>query len=125
MPAAQRDLLILNPGYPDATGGVEATVLGGGRVQADPNLTMPYIHQASIGVERPLTPTLMFQASYMFACAGRNQLRSRNVNAPDAFGIRPEPDVGTVTQIESTGRSGDRSFQRQSELQDCRSGGRS
>ncbi len=35
---AQRDLLILNPGYPDPTGGVEATVLGGGRVQADPDL---------------------------------------------------------------------------------------
>jgi hypothetical protein len=101
---AQRDLLILNPGYPDPAGAVEATVLGGGRVQADPNLRMPYVHQASIGVERPLTQTLIFQASYMFL-RGRNQLRSRNVNAPDAFGVRPEPSVGTVTQIESTGRS--------------------
>jgi hypothetical protein len=27
------------------------------------------------------------------------------VNAPDANGVRPEPAVGTVTQIESTGRS--------------------
>jgi hypothetical protein len=32
-------------------------------------------------------------------------MRARNVNAPDAFGVRPEPDIGTVTQIESTGRS--------------------
>jgi hypothetical protein len=101
---AQRDLLILNPGYPDPAGGVSATVLGGGRVQADPNLTLPYIHQASIGLERALTQNVMFQASYMMM-RGHDELRSRNVNAPDAFGLRPEPLVGTVTQIESTGRS--------------------
>ncbi len=101
---AQRDLLILNPGYPDPAGGIEATVLGGGRVQADPNLKMPYVHQASIGVERRLTQTVNVQASYMLM-RGRNQLRSRNVNAPDAFGVRLEPNVGTVTQIESTGQS--------------------
>jgi hypothetical protein len=101
---AQRDLLILNPGYPDPTGGAAATILGSGRVQAAPDLRMPYVHQASIGIERPITQALMFQASYN-RIRGRNQLRSRDVNAPDAFGIRPEPGVGTVTQIESTGRS--------------------
>ena len=37
----QRDLLILDPGYPDPRGGVAAEVLPGGRVQADPNLRMP------------------------------------------------------------------------------------
>ena len=103
-PDGQRDLLILNPGYPDPVGGVEATILAGGRVQADPDLRMPYVHQASIGIERPLGQGVNFQASYMMM-HGRNQLRSRNVNAPDAFGLRPEPGVGTVSQIESTGRS--------------------
>ena len=101
---AQRDLLILNPGYPDPAGGLAATVLPGGRVQADPDLKMPYVHQASIGIERPLTSSVNVQASFM-RILGRNQFRSRNVNAPDAFGVRPEPAVGTVTQIESTGRS--------------------
>ena len=101
---AQRDLLILNPGYPDPAGGIAATVLPGGRVQADPNLEMPYVHQASIGIERPITSSLNVQASFM-RLIGRNQLRSRNINAPDEFGIRPEPLIGTVTQIESTGRS--------------------
>jgi hypothetical protein len=101
---AQRDLLILNPGYPDPIGGVEATVLGGGRVQADPDLQMPYVHQASIGIERALTQSVNLQTSFMMM-RGRNQLRSRNVNAPDAFGARPEPSVGTVSQIEATGRS--------------------
>jgi hypothetical protein len=101
---AQRDLLVLNPGYPDPTGGVAATVLGSGRVQADPDLEMPYVQQASIGLERAVTQTLRLQASYMWM-RGYNQLRSRNVNAPDELGVRPEPGIGTVTQIESTGRS--------------------
>ncbi len=100
----QRDLLILNPGYPDPLAGSTAVVLPGGRVQADPNLRMPYFHQASIGAERPLTKTFSVQAS-MAIQRGRHQLRSVNVNAPDAAGMRPQPAVGTITQIESTGRS--------------------
>ena len=100
----QRDLLVLNPGYPDPIGGISAIVLPGGRVQAAPSLQLPYVHQASIGVERPITSTLNVQASYLFM-RGRNQMRSRNANAPDANGLRPEPNTGTVTQIESTGRT--------------------
>ena len=100
----QRDLLVLNPGYPDPIGGVSSIVLPGGRVQAAPGLELPYVHQASIGVERRLTPALNVQASYLFI-RGRNQMRSRNINAPDALGVRPEPNIGTVTQIESTGRT--------------------
>jgi len=99
----QRDLLILDPGYPDPAGGVTAEVLPGGRVQADPNLKMPYVQQASIGVDRPIGPFLTLQTSYQWQ-RGHNQLRSRNINAPDEFGVRPDPSVGTVTQMESTGR---------------------
>jgi hypothetical protein len=78
--------------------------LPGGRVQAAPDLGLPYVHQASIGVERPIAPGLTAQASLMLM-RGRDQMRSRNLNAPDATGVRPEPAIGTVTQIESTGRS--------------------
>ena len=101
---SQRDLLILNPGYPDPAAGASSIVLPGGRVQAAPGLSLPYVHQASIGIEHPFTQTLNVQASYQFM-RGRNQLRAININAPDAFGIRPESGIGTVTQIESTGRS--------------------
>ena len=98
----QTDILILNPGYPDpGTGGI---ALSGGRVVADPDLKMPYVHQASIGAERALTPTFTVQASLAMQ-RGVNQLRSRNLNAPDASGVRPQPTVGTITQIESTGES--------------------
>jgi hypothetical protein len=99
----QRDLLILDPGYPDPIGGLAAEVLPGGRVQADPDLKMPYVQQASLGVERPIGQFLTLQSSFQWQRGG-NQLRSRNINAPDPFGVRPEPSVGTVTQIESTGR---------------------
>ena len=99
----QRDLLILDPGYPDPRGGLTAEVLPGGRVQADPQLKMPYVQQASIGVDRPVGEFLRLQTSYQWQ-RGHNQLRSRNINAPDEFGTRPDPSAGTITQIESTGR---------------------
>ncbi len=99
----QRDLLILDPGYPDPAGGATAEVLAGGRVQSDPNLKMPYAHQASIGVDRPIGPHLTLQTSYQWQ-RGYNQFRSRNINAPDESGVRPDPSAGTITQMESTGR---------------------
>ena len=101
---SQRDLLIFNPGFPDPFLGTSPTILPGGRVQAAKNLSMPYIHQASIGAERAITPNLQAQASYQML-RGRNLMRSVNLNAPDAFGVRPEPNIGTVTQFESTGKS--------------------
>ena len=73
-------------------------------MQEAPDLSLPYIHQASIGAERAITPNLQFQASYQML-RGRNLMRAINVNAPDAEGVRPEPTIGTVTQFESTGRS--------------------
>jgi len=101
---SQRDLLIINPGDPDPSSGLTADVQPGGRVQADPNLRMPHVHQASIGIERQVTQTFQVQASYQML-RGRNQMRSININAPNELLIRPDPTVGTVTQFESTGRS--------------------
>jgi hypothetical protein len=101
---AQRDLLILNPGYPDPSSGVMADVQPGGRIQAHPELDMPKVHQAAIGIERQVTQNLSVQASYTML-RGRNQLRSININAPDEFGVRPDPTIGTVTQFDSTGRT--------------------
>ncbi len=100
----QSDLLVLNPGYPDPFVGTAPVVLPSGRVQASPDLRMPYVHQASIGAERTLLPNLNVQASLAMQ-RGFNQLRAVNVNAPDANGVRPEPSVGNVTEIDSTGRS--------------------
>ena len=100
----QRDLLIFNPGYPNPFLNDDTIILPGGRVQASPDLQMPYVHQASVGVERAITTNLQAQLSYQML-RGRHQMRAINVNAPDEFGVRPEPTVGNVTQFESTGRS--------------------
>lgn len=100
---AQRDLLVLNPGYPDPFAGAAATVLPGGRVLIAPDLRLPLVHQVSIGAERTFADSLTVQGSYM-RHDGRHQLRSINVNAPDAAGRRPQPGIGTIAQIDSTGR---------------------
>jgi outer membrane receptor for ferrienterochelin and colicin len=101
---SQRDLLILNPGYPNPFSGTLADVQPGGRVQSDPNLTLPYEHQVSIGLERQLTQNFTLQTTYLFT-KGYDQFRAVNVNAPDETGERPNPSIGTVTEFESTGRS--------------------
>ena len=74
-----------------------------GRIQAHPELQMPRVHQASIGYDRQLTPNVTVQTSYQML-RGRNQMRSRNINAP-VNGVRPNPEFGDITQFESTGRS--------------------
>ncbi len=76
----------------------------GGRIQAASDLKMPYVHQASIGIERQLTQNFSAQVNFQ-SLRGRNQLRAININAPDALGIRPNEAIGNVTQFESTGRS--------------------
>ena len=102
---SQRDLLIFNPGFPNPfIGGENSVILPGGRVQAATDLQMPYVHQASIGVERAITANLQAQLSYQLM-RGRRQMRAVNVNAPGLDGVRPEPNIGTVTEFESAGRS--------------------
>jgi len=105
---AQRDLLIV---YSE-DGAIEEQQPGG-RIQASPDLKMPKVHQASIGIERQVTQNFSVQASYQML-RGRDQLRSININAPVNVGFdpdgnpiwqRPDPTVGNITQFESTGRS--------------------
>lgn len=101
----QQEIVIQRPSYPDITGGIVANPLPPGRLQADPDLEMPYLHQASIGIERTFLETLRVMATYTMQ-RGRNQLRAVNVNAPHPeTGERPDPTLGNVTQLVSTGRS--------------------
>jgi hypothetical protein len=100
----QKDQLVLNPGYPDPYTGQLADLQPGGRIQAATNLSMPYQHQTSIGIERQLTTNLSTQVTFQ-SLIGRNQMRAININAPDADGVRPDPSVGNITQFESTGKS--------------------
>ena len=113
---AQRDLRVNCPGYPDPfalsadaacradLGGVPV-VQPGGRIQQSPDLRMPHVHQASASIERPIGANLRTMVSFQML-RGRSQMRSRDINTPDPVtGLRPEPSIGSVTQIESTGKS--------------------
>ena len=91
-----------DPGYPDPFAGAFATVLPASIIQSSENLAMPWMHQASIGVERNFG-ALRVQANYLMQ-RGFDQFRAVNVNAP-VNGVRPVPDAGNITELESTGQS--------------------
>jgi hypothetical protein len=97
----QVDEVIRFPGYPDPTGGDIAIPLPPSKIVEGPNLSMPFVHQASIGIERTFFETLRIQTSYMLQ-RGRDQFRSVNINAP-LDGVRPDPTLGNVTQLQSDG----------------------
>jgi hypothetical protein len=95
----QIDQVIQNPGFPVAEGG--GTRLPASVIRAA-SLGQPLIQQASFGLERPLASWADFRADYMWT-RGSNTLRSINVNAP-VNGVRPNPLVGNITEIQSTGK---------------------
>jgi hypothetical protein len=100
----QQDLVISNPGYPDPFFGASPSDVAPGRIQSAPDLRMPTILQTSIGVERRIGAGGQLTVSFLNA-RGWDILRGINVNAP-VGGVRPDPSLGNVTQIESSGRSG-------------------
>jgi hypothetical protein len=99
----QSDLDVRNPGFPDPFAGGTAITLPASRIQIDPNLRMPYIAQASIGVEQALPHNMRLMSQYSYR-RGIHQLRGRNINAP-VDGVLPDPGAGVVTQIESSANS--------------------
>ncbi len=103
----QQEIVIRNPIYPDPSGGTAGEALPPSRYQTSPGLEMPYVHQASLGVERTFFEALRVMTMYTMT-RGRNQLRARNVNAPvltEAGFVRPDPSLGNVVELESTGRN--------------------
>ncbi len=99
----QQDEVIRFPGYPDPSGGAIATPLPPSKILQAAGLSMPYVHQASIGIERTVLQALRLQASYMLQ-RGVDQFRSSNINAPIG-GVYPDPLYGLVTELQSTGAS--------------------
>jgi hypothetical protein len=95
--------VIINPSFPDPGAGT-GTRLPPSVTRAADDLAQPTIQQASIGFERSITPWMGIRSDYMWT-RGSSTLRSVNVNAPGPDGIRPDPSVGNVTQIQSTGRT--------------------
>ena len=100
----QRDIVVLNPGFPNPFSGGLQLALPPSRYQQDPNMKMPYIGQASFAVERQLPKQFQFIGTYLYQ-GGVHLLRSRNINAPIPGVGRPFPDAGNIIQFESTANS--------------------
>ena len=98
----QLDQVVRNPGYPDPfAGGVFQEVLPPSKYVLPAGLVMPRRAMVNIGLTQQIRPNVVLNANYSHT-EGRNRFRGRNVNAPVA-GVRPDPTLGNVTQVESTG----------------------
>jgi hypothetical protein len=95
---------IVQPGYPDPTLGGRALVLPAGRVQFAPNLKQPRLTETIAAVEQALPGEVRVNTMYIRR-RGSNQMRGVNINAPLATGLRPDPALGTVTEIQSIART--------------------
>jgi Carboxypeptidase regulatory-like domain len=100
----QRDLVISNPGYPDPFGG--GTSEAGtppGIIRARHDLLMPYNLRYTVGVDQPIGRILRFRGTYSHQ-NGHNLLRSLDANA-GIDGVRPDPAVRTITELQTKARS--------------------
>ena len=95
------EVIIINPGFPDPfSGGINQE-----RVSSfwrrSPQLRSPHVLSYSIGVSRRLGKTTSLRATYSHQ-RGIYQFRSRDINAPLENGIRPNPLLGRIIEIDSS-----------------------
>ena len=100
----QRDRVITNPGYPDPFGGGTGNLLPPSIIQSDKNMVLPYVIQASLGVETNPFKLFRLTTNYQYQ-RGVHFLRGINLNAP-IDGVRPNTLRGNVTNIQSSGYQG-------------------
>lgn len=101
-----QQILLTNPGYPDPFAfGALPEALPSNLVRFEPGLRLPYTAQYSIGIERKLLQSTTVTATYV-GNRGLHLFRSRDINAPlpPVFKERPDAFIGTLRQIESSGR---------------------
>jgi hypothetical protein len=100
----QSEVVVQNPGFPDPYSSGNLAVLPSGRIVQAADLKLPTVFRSNLAMERTLGTSTRIVVGYLFA-QGRDLLRGRNTNAPDASGQRPDLSAGNVSQVESTGRS--------------------
>jgi Carboxypeptidase regulatory-like domain/TonB dependent receptor len=105
----QSDLVVRNPCFPNPLACGTPSTLPPSRIVVDPNLAMPYLQQASIGLQQELPKNLRMMSQYFYR-RGVHQLRGRNINAPIPGFDRPDPAAGNITQIESSADSFNHTF---------------
>jgi Carboxypeptidase regulatory-like domain len=100
----QWDLVISSPGYPDPfSAGVTEAATPPSIIRVRADLEMPVNRRYSFGVDQPIGKIFRFRGT-VSRQTGENLFRSRNANAP-VDGVRPDPSVLNITELESTARS--------------------
>ena len=117
-----QELTIENPGFPDPFEGGAAVEFPVGRVQQATDLRMPTIRQGTVAVEQRIGRALRLNAGYTLR-DGTDLLRGRNINAPGADGVRPDPSAGNIIEIRSIGHERQRNPYVRMELEKRATGG--
>ena len=93
----------MNPGYPDPLGGGAAQeVLPPSKYQLAGDLVFPKRVLGLVALTQQVSQTFGLNLSYSHT-NGWDRYRGRNINAP-LDGVRPEPSLGNITQVESTAK---------------------
>jgi hypothetical protein len=96
---------LLDPNYPNPlSGAAPVAAFPPNIARFSPTLKSPYTIQYSFGVERQLRKSLTLTSTYR-TLRGVDLFRSRDVNAPfpPVYLSRPNPGIGVLRQIESSG----------------------
>jgi len=105
-----RNLIIVNPGFPDPfDGGTLAQPLPASISRLADDLTNPQIFVAQNAFNYKLNKLVTFEGIYTFK-RGLHHFRSRDINAP-VSGVRPNSDFGRIQLLESSGTTGEHSFE--------------
>jgi hypothetical protein len=100
-----QQIVLSKPSYPNPfTAGGVAQTLPSSIVRFGPDLRLPYNLQYSFGLETQLQKSTTFTATYV-GMRGFDLFRSRDLNAPlpPLYVQRPDPETGTLREIESAG----------------------
>jgi carboxypeptidase family protein len=100
-----RQIVLSNPTYPNPfTVDAVAQTLPNAIVRFAPDLRLPYDLHYSFSVETQLQKSTIFTATYS-GIRGFDLFRSRDLNAPlpPLYLLRPNPEIGTLRDIESDG----------------------
>jgi outer membrane receptor protein involved in Fe transport len=96
--------VITDPGFPDPFANGPAVAQPPSLVVLAPDVQIPQTVQYSVGVDHQLSKSTTLSITYTGA-HGFHLFRSRDINAPPPplYQSRPDPTVGVLRQIESTG----------------------
>jgi hypothetical protein len=107
--ARQRDLIVMDPGFPDPfQGAVEIFLPAPSIVRSSGDLRLPMTRRISVGVQRRFSEAFDIRFN-VFDESSWNRLRAIDVNAP-VNGVRPDPAFGRMTEIRSIGEAEERGF---------------